>query len=157
VAEGKLAPAQRGRCRPLTACDSLRWQVFSDNTGYDYKNTVANGVFMQLAARLSRYTGNSTYGDWAGTVFSWLEDLQLIDTTTWLLADGAHVEDNCTDVDHAYWSYSPAIAIYTAAVMHNISSDAVWETRLAGILNSTAQHFFSPYANATDIMFEAQC
>ncbi len=30
----------------------LRWQIFSFTNGYDYKNSISNGNFMQLAARL---------------------------------------------------------------------------------------------------------
>jgi mannan endo-1,6-alpha-mannosidase len=119
----------------------LRWQVFSDNTGYDYKNSIANAVFMQLAARLSRYTGNTTYGDWADKVFTWLEGTNLINNTSWMIADGAHVESNCTDINHAYFSYNPAAAIYTAAVMYNITTQSIWEERMMGIINSSTQHF----------------
>jgi len=35
----------------------LRWQIFFSNAGYDYKNTISNGAFFQLSARLARYTG----------------------------------------------------------------------------------------------------
>lgn len=35
----------------------LRWQIFITNPGYDYKNTISNGAFFQLSARLARYTG----------------------------------------------------------------------------------------------------
>ena len=46
----------------LTSCaGGLKWQIFSSNTGYDYKNTPSNGGLFQLAARLARYTGNATY------------------------------------------------------------------------------------------------
>lgn len=112
---------------------------------------------MQLAARLSRYTGNTTYGDWAGTVFNWLEGTGLVNNTSWMIADGAHVETNCTDINHAYFSYNPAAAIYTAAVMYNITTQSIWEERMMGIINSSAQHFFTPFDNASNVMFEAQC
>jgi mannan endo-1,6-alpha-mannosidase len=47
----------------------LRWQIFAQNKGYDYMNTISNGAFFQLAARLARYTGNQTYIDWAEKVW----------------------------------------------------------------------------------------
>jgi mannan endo-1,6-alpha-mannosidase len=37
----------------------LRWQIFPLNNGYTYKNSVANGGFMNLGARLYAYTGTS--------------------------------------------------------------------------------------------------
>lgn len=38
-----------------TCGGGLRWQIFTFNRGYDYTNTLANGLFFQLAARLARY------------------------------------------------------------------------------------------------------
>ena len=35
----------------------LRWQIFTFNLGYDYKNTPSNAGFMNLGARLYAYTG----------------------------------------------------------------------------------------------------
>ena len=46
----------------------FHWQVYSFNVGYNLKNTISNGGFFQLAARLARYTGNSTYSSWADKV-----------------------------------------------------------------------------------------
>jgi mannan endo-1,6-alpha-mannosidase len=39
----------------------LRWQIYSFNKDYQYKNTVSNGAFFLLASRLARFTGNNTY------------------------------------------------------------------------------------------------
>ena len=36
----------------------LRWQIFSINNGWTYKNSVANGCLFNIASRLARYTGN---------------------------------------------------------------------------------------------------
>ena len=54
-----------------TCGGGLRWQIFAFNDGYDYKNTLTNGNFMQLGARLARYTGNQTYSEWASKVSDW--------------------------------------------------------------------------------------
>jgi len=35
----------------------LRWQIFTWNNGYDYKNTPSNAGFINLGARLYAYTG----------------------------------------------------------------------------------------------------
>jgi mannan endo-1,6-alpha-mannosidase len=48
---------QVGRWDTTTCGGGLRWQIFIINAGYDYKNTISNGAFFQLAARLARYTG----------------------------------------------------------------------------------------------------
>lgn len=47
----------------------MRWQIFPFNNGFDYKNSISNGCFFNIAARLARYTGNTTYGDWAAKIF----------------------------------------------------------------------------------------
>ena len=40
----------------------LAWQIFESNpNGMSYKNSVSNGGFFQLSARLARATGNDTY------------------------------------------------------------------------------------------------
>jgi mannan endo-1,6-alpha-mannosidase len=49
-----------------TSCGGgLRWQIFTFNNGYTYKNSISNGCFFNLAARLAKYTGNDTYAQWA--------------------------------------------------------------------------------------------
>jgi mannan endo-1,6-alpha-mannosidase len=35
-----------------TCNGGLRWQVFQYNNGYDYKNSISNGCFFSMAARL---------------------------------------------------------------------------------------------------------
>lgn len=56
-----------------TCGGGIRWQVYSFGNGYNLKNAISDGGFFQLAARLARYTGNSTYGDWANKV-NWRDD-----------------------------------------------------------------------------------
>jgi mannan endo-1,6-alpha-mannosidase len=46
----------------MSSCGGgLRWQIYITNPGYDYKNTISNGAFFQLGARLARYTGKNNY------------------------------------------------------------------------------------------------
>lgn len=43
-----------------TSCGGgLRWQIFTFNNGYDYKNSPSNAGFINLGARLYAYTGTS--------------------------------------------------------------------------------------------------
>lgn len=141
----------------LTTCGGgLKWQIFTFNNGYDYKNSVSNGAFFQLAARLARYTGNQTYVDWAEKSWNWSTDIGLV-SSTYDVYDGTDDTSNCTQLDHLQFSYSLGIYLYGAAVMYNYTNgSAVWEERTSGLLSAAAT-FFSPYDNATDIMFEAAC
>jgi mannan endo-1,6-alpha-mannosidase len=101
-----------------TCNGGLRWQIPLSNTGYDYKNSISNGIFMNLGARLARYTGNNTYTDWIDKTWDWLTGVGFV-TNDWMVYDGGHVEHNCTDINLVQFSYNQAIMLYTAAVMYN--------------------------------------
>ena len=102
-----------------TCGGGLRWQIFTFNEGYDYKNAISTGTFFQLAARLARYTGNSTYSDWANTSYNWISSSSLI-TSDFKVYDGAQVENNCKNPDKLQWSYVAADILYGSAVMYNL-------------------------------------
>jgi mannan endo-1,6-alpha-mannosidase len=121
----------------------LRWQVFPGNQGYDYKNTISNGCFFNTATRLARYTGNTTYSDWAEKIFRWQLDTGLIGDE-WDIYDGRHAlfEGGCGKIDRIQWSYNSGIYLVGAAVMWNHTEDQVWKDRTEGILNKTMSKFF---------------
>jgi mannan endo-1,6-alpha-mannosidase len=141
-----------------TSCGGgLRWQIFSFNNGYTYKNTASNGLFFQLAARLARYTGNSTYSDWASKVYDWSTSVGLVDEN-FNVYDGAYVTTNCTSITKLQWSAYAAAYISGAAHMYNIttgSSQTAWETALNGLLNRTLPLFF-PNGVAIEIACETE-
>jgi mannan endo-1,6-alpha-mannosidase len=68
---------------------------------------------------LARYTGNATFADTAEDLWAWLEAIELIDTETWAVHDGALVDSNCTDINKVQFSYSSAVLTHGAAVMYN--------------------------------------
>ncbi|KAI4841997.1 mannan endo-1,6-alpha-mannosidase-like protein, partial [Aureobasidium sp. EXF-8846] len=104
-----------------TCNGGLRWQVFSFNAGWDYKNSVSNGGFFQMAARLARYTGNSTYADWAEKIYDWTTATGLIDDS-YRIYDGASASGDCKDIVPLQWTYNPGIYIYGAAMMYNYTN-----------------------------------
>ena len=97
----------------------LRWQVFTFNNGYDYKNTISNGCFFNLAARLALYTGNQTYADWANKAYDWTANSGFM-TPEYHFYDGAHTTENCTDVNKIQWTYNVGVFIGGAAAMWNL-------------------------------------
>jgi mannan endo-1,6-alpha-mannosidase len=141
-----------------TSCNGgLKWQIFTFNNGYDYKNSVSNGAFFQLSARLARFTGNQTYVEWAEKSLQWSQEIGLITSDYHYIWDGTNDTQNCTTQDHIIWTYNAGIYLYGAAVMYNYTNgSSVWETRTRGFLKSTGS-FFSAYANSTDIMYEPAC
>lgn len=100
----------------------LRWQINPLNSGYDYKNVASNGGYMQLAARLARYTGNETYVHWAEKMWDWISTSSLYDTsggTLHRINDGAVIEDNCAVPTTKQYSYNYGILIAGLAYMYN--------------------------------------
>jgi mannan endo-1,6-alpha-mannosidase len=77
-----------------------------------------------LGARLARYTGNTTYADWAEKTWDWEIAVGYIDDE-YNIFDGAHVEHNCTDINKAQFSYNNAVYLLGAAYMYNYVSFAL--------------------------------
>ena len=96
----------------------LRWQIFTFNNGYNYKNTISNGVFFNLAARLAVYTNNDSYADWANKVYDWEANSGFM-TPQYNFFDGAHTDKNCTDVNRVQWTYNVGVMLLGAANMYN--------------------------------------
>lgn len=134
----------------------LAWQIFASNpNGMSYKNSVSNGGLFQLSARLARATGNQTYLEWAQKVWDWTEGVGMIDQDFNVL-DGASSDDNCTKINPVSFSYSAGIYLYGAAVLANTTGDDIWKTRTEKLLEAS-RSFFTPFDNATDIMYEHAC
>lgn len=100
----------------------LRWQIFPFNKGYDYKNTISNGGFFQLAARLARYTGNDTYAEWADKTWDWMHTTPLF-TDNYAIYDGIKIE-NCSNPYPIQWTYNVGTFLMGAANMYNYVSGA---------------------------------
>jgi mannan endo-1,6-alpha-mannosidase len=126
-----------------TCNGGLRWQVPMTNSGYNYKNTIANACFFNLGARLARYTKNQTYADWAEKQFQWLWDVKYIDHENWNVYDGGHVEYNCTDINPAQFSYNAALLLHGSAFMYNYTNGSeVWKGRIDKLLEGILRDFF---------------
>ncbi|KAI1270524.1 glycoside hydrolase family 76 protein [Xylariaceae sp. FL1019] len=134
-----------------TCGGGLRWQIPYGNRGFDYKNSIAQGIFFNMGARLAHYTDNKTYAEQAEIIYDWSTNIGLIDEeyNVW---DGVHVGDNCTEVSMQPYSYSNAVFILGLAYMYDFTKDQKWRTRLDGFLNTTIATYFK---NETAI--EPQC
>lgn len=99
----------------------IRWQFNPLNNGYNMKNTISNGCFFQLAARLARYTKNETYSYWADRTFDWMAYSELpVVSKFYEVFDSVTVEGNaCTGPDHVQWSYNIGTLIAGSAYMYN--------------------------------------
>lgn len=140
----------------VTCNGGLRWQIFTFNKGYNYKNSIANGCFFNLAARLARFTGHQTYADWAGRIFEWGQDVNLI-TSDYRVYDGVGADHgtDCTQTDTVQWTYNAGIYMHGAAMMYSITSghaQDTWKQRLDGLVAETTAAFFND-----SVMVEQAC
>ena len=96
----------------------LKWQIYSFNNGYNYKNTISNGCFFNLAARLAVYTGNSSYAEWAERAWDWMFDVGLA-SSDFHFFDGTDDTHNCTQISHIQWTYNAGVMLHGAANMYH--------------------------------------
>lgn len=104
-----------------TCNGGLRWQIPFSNLGYDYKNTISNGCFFNMGARLAVYTGNETYAKYAERAWDWTTGVGFIDKD-YNVYDGGHIEYNCTDINPVQFSYNHGVFLLGAATMYNFVS-----------------------------------
>ena len=127
----KVFDEQALRWDKQTCGGGLRWQIFTFNLGYDYKNSLSNGNFMQLAARLAHYTGNQTYRDWAQRTSEWSLNVGIIDKSSYAVWDGLAVGGNCSKPNHVQWTASLATYLSGYAYLFNAVSRGL-ESSLCG-------------------------
>lgn len=146
---------QAPRWDDATCGGGLKWQIFQFNNGYNYKNTISNGCFFNLAARLAKYTGNTTYSDWAVKAWDWTEAIGLLDSRYYVF-DGTDDTQNCSSLNHIQWSYNAGTYLLGAANMYAItngSEKAMWEQRVNSMMKGIAVFF----PDGKNIMVEVAC
>ena len=137
----------------------LRWQIFTWNNGYNYKNSISQGCFFNIAARLALYTGNQSYADWAERTWDWMVASGLLDVTKYHIYDGMHVE-NCSKITPYQWTYNAGTFLHGAAAMYNYSAAdpsraATWRERVDGLLNGSLIFFTGDGSNVmTEVAYE---
>ncbi|KAJ5579500.1 uncharacterized protein N7459_005485 [Penicillium hispanicum] len=145
---------QKARWETTTCGGGLRWQLYVYQTGYTMKNSVSNGGFFQLAARLYRYTHDEQYKDWATKVWDWSVSSPLINNKTWEVADSTNMDDNCATAGNAQWTYNYGIYLLGAAYMYNYTTDHMWLDAVNGLLQKSFQTFYPHNGVLEDISCE---
>jgi mannan endo-1,6-alpha-mannosidase len=146
-----------GRWNTTHCGGGLLWQIYESNpNGLNYKNTISNGGFFQIAARMARATGNNTYLEWAEKVWDWTWDTGLIDNNWYHVYDGASAAKNCKDVSPQAYTYTSGVFLHGAAVMANHTGDAKWAERAEKLLEGAAW-FFGPNDQYKNVLYEGGC
>ncbi|EPS38027.1 hypothetical protein H072_8252 [Dactylellina haptotyla CBS 200.50] len=131
----------------------LRWQLINVKNGYEYKNTISNGLFFQQSARLARYTKNATYADWAEKTYKWLRATKII-RDDFYINDGASAP-YCTTFSTERWTYNYGVVLAGCAAMYNFTDgSAYWKEQIDKILEATYATFFD---QETGAIKEIQC
>ncbi|KAF2494923.1 mannan endo-1,6-alpha-mannosidase [Lophium mytilinum] len=146
---------QAARWDTSTCGGGLRWQIFTFNNGYNYKNTLTNGNFFLLAARLAQFTGNATYATWAEKAYNWTQSAGLL-TDDYHVYDGADATENCSSTNHIEWTNVFGAYLYGSAVMYNLTNASpLWKARVSGFVNATDR--FASQPSAPGILNEPAC
>ncbi|KAJ5226166.1 hypothetical protein N7468_007391 [Penicillium chermesinum] len=144
---------QAARWDPSSCGGGLRWQIFTWNNGYTYKNTISTGGFFNIAARLAKYTGNTTYSQWAEKAWDWTSDVGFM-TPDYHFWDGASDLDGCKKMNKIEWTYNSGVYLLGAANMWNLTEEPKWKNRVQGILDAGAV-FFAEHPK--DVLYERAC
>jgi mannan endo-1,6-alpha-mannosidase len=113
---------QAGRWDNSSCGGGLKWQIFTFNNGYNYKNSISNGCFFNLGARLAAYTSNDTYAQWAEKTWDWVSKIGLLDGQ-YKIYDGTDDNMNCKQLNGIQWTYNAGVYLLGAATMYNYVRD----------------------------------
>ena len=142
---------QKARWDTTTCGGGMKFKIKPGEGGYNYKSSIANGLFFQLAARLAKLTGDSDALSWAEKSYDWVASTGLIDGE-FNVYDGTDDSKGCVDLNHDQWSYNGGVFLYGAAVMASQSPDSKWRDRTVGLLNAAQRNFVR-----NDALFETNC
>lgn len=149
------------RWDPDTCGGGVRWQILTDHSGYNYKNSITNGNLFLMASKLYSDTNDESYYKVAQKIWGWINDVGFIkenDDGILKVIDGANVDDNCEVYSEGEWSYNYGTylgglsTLYGTALKSNSSSLSQW-------LNATRELIVGveTFFNDDDIMYERTC
>ena len=146
--------AQSPRWDSDTCGGGLRWQIYTFNNGYNYKNSASAGTFFQLSARLAALTGNSTYADAANKVWSWVNAVGLMSDDARIF-DGTDSTENCSTINHLQWTENAGFMLRGASAMWSVDNSDQWKNRVKDLVTSSKKFFFT--TNSSAVMYEVAC
>ncbi|KAK6436953.1 hydrolase 76 protein [Oleoguttula sp. CCFEE 5521] len=143
-----------------TCGGGLRWQIFSFNNGYNYKNSLSNGNFFQLAARLAHFTGNQTYSDWAALTLKWSVDVGLAfspdennSTLRYVTVyDGTDISTGCTQFNRIQWMAALGTYLAGSAFGFNTSSTRLYASGSGFVATAN-----TTFLDSTSTIYEPAC
>ncbi|KAL8282922.1 hypothetical protein RB600_006090 [Gaeumannomyces tritici] len=131
----------------------LRSDIDSRAISFYRKDTLANTCFMNLGARLAKFTGNETYAKYSERAWNWMWNIEYIDHQTYAVYYGAAMNHNCTGMAKQRYSGSASWLTEGAAFMYNFTKGSpIWKERTEKLTSATLSHFFP-----SDVAVETTC
>lgn len=146
---------QKSRWQTSSCGGGLKWKINAGDQGYNYRSTISNALFFQLAARLARYNDDGDALAWAEKSWGWMSTTGGgggVVTKEFDVFDGTDDKNSCGDVNHDLWSYNTGAVLYGAAVMASHTNQQVWKDRAQGLLDAVKRNFVKDGA-----LFEGKC
>ncbi|KAJ4364174.1 hydrolase 76 protein [Neocucurbitaria cava] len=144
---------QAARWDASTCGGGMKWQIQQSSKGWHYKNSITNGLFFQLAARLARFTGDANARAWAESTYDWVTSVGLIGPN-FEVYDGTNDDTGCTSKNIDQWSYNNAVFLYGSAIMAATTGEQKWLDRTNGFIAAAGRTFVNPQTGA---LFEQKC
>ena len=111
-----------------------------------YKNAIANGLFMLTALRLhqeaprTKIAGNFPL-DWARLIWKWFRETGMINREIWLIEDGLK---DCQPVSNQNWTYNQGVIIAVLCEYYQINKDKEMLQMAELIAQSTINKMTTP-------------
>jgi predicted alpha-1,6-mannanase (GH76 family) len=107
-------------------------------TTNDYKEAIANELFLLLAALLHQRTpGDTYYLDWAEQEWAWFDASGLINSE-WLINDGLNAEGQNNGENT--WTYNQGVILGGLVAMYEITGDSDYLTVAENIANAALEY-----------------
>jgi predicted alpha-1,6-mannanase (GH76 family) len=107
-----------------------------------YKNAIPNELFLSLAARLWRITGNQTFGDWALKEWAWFRTSGMVNGQN-LINDGLDIgNDNktCVNNNATVWSYNQGTLLGGLTDLYLLTNNSEYREAATSIARAAIAH-----------------
>jgi predicted alpha-1,6-mannanase (GH76 family) len=112
-----------------------------------YKNAITNELFLTIAARLHRRTGDAVYREWAEREWAWFAATGMINGDS-LVNDGLTAE--CVNNGETTWSYNQGVILGGLVEMFEIGGDQATLAQAQAIAAAAMQELVTARGILTD-------
>lgn len=105
------------------------------NKDRQYKNAIANELYLQVAARLYEATAKPEYREWAERAWAWFDGSGMINTLN-LVNDGLR---DCANNGDITWTYNQGVILGGLVALARITGDTTLLERAEAIADATLE------------------